>query len=253
MSSSTAASGSKHPREEEGDVEGPTHAKRQRLDEEGEAGPCTSSTGGVTPEGASGEGTSGDGVSGSGEGVTSESDEEYQVGETESGVERSSADEDGNDDAESSDISAEEEEVEDTEEGGSNIICGQGVELKEIKNGKYRLYHTHNGREMKILLSQEAVTSAEKLARDKQSDNQIAVLEAQGAEVTRDERDEVIVYATSLDASDTKYHYLEDDTDIEITNGTSILLQGNKLVVVRVAGVEELFATGDFNNQEVED
>ena len=176
---------------------------------------------------------------------------------------------------------------------------------------------------MKILLSQEAVTNAEKLARDKQvshksfrfihiyghlrsiytccfafllcccclafsaslrsivhvstihvwtpiyhpplppthtptptptptqSDNQIAVLEAQGAEVTRDERDEVIVYATSLDASDTKYHYLEDDTDVEITNGTSILLQGNKLVVVRVAGVEELFATGDFNNQEV--
>ena len=37
-------------------------------------------------------------MSGSGEGVTSESDEEYQVGETESGVERSSADEDGNDD-----------------------------------------------------------------------------------------------------------------------------------------------------------
>lgn len=36
VSSSTAASGSKHPREEEGDVEGPTHAKRQRLDEEGE-------------------------------------------------------------------------------------------------------------------------------------------------------------------------------------------------------------------------
>lgn len=33
VSSSTAASGSKHPRQEDGDVEGASHAKKQRLDE----------------------------------------------------------------------------------------------------------------------------------------------------------------------------------------------------------------------------
>ena len=84
-----------------------------------------------------------------------------------------------------------------------------------------------------------------------QSENQIAVLDAQGAEVTRDDHDEIIVYATSLTASDTKYHFFDEEND-EIRDDMSVLLQ-KWLVVVRVEGVEEVFATGDFNEQEPDD
>ena len=89
-----------------------------------------------------------------------------------------------------------------------------------------------------------------------QSEDQIAVLDAQDAEVTRDERDEVIVYAKSLTAADTKYAFYNDgdNTNEDIGNRTGgIQLHGNKLVVLRVQGIEEVFATGDFNMQDNED
>ena len=87
-----------------------------------------------------------------------------------------------------------------------------------------------------------------------QADKQIAVLDAKGSEVTRDERDEVIVYATSLAATDSKYNFFDGEINHKVSEKkSSTLLQGNKLVVVRVEGVKEIFATADFNTQEVED
>ena len=86
-----------------------------------------------------------------------------------------------------------------------------------------------------------------------QSDNQIAVLEAQGAEVTRDDHDEVIVYATSLSATDTKYRFCNEEINPDDDDKTSVLLQGNEIVVLRVDGLSEVFGTGDFNTQEIED
>lgn len=80
------------------------------------------------------------------------------------------------------------------------------------------------------------------------------MLDAQGTEVTRNERDEVIVYAQSLAAADAKYTFYNEDSGDEIANQDGgILLHGNKLAVLRVQGIEEVFATGDFNLQENED
>ena len=84
------------------------------------------------------------------------------------------------------------------------------------------------------------------------------MLDAEGAEVTRDEHHKVIVYAKSLALSDTKYHFHNEEIDqeigVEIANqGRGVLLQGNRLVVLRVKGVDEVFATGDFNPDIAED
>ena len=78
------------------------------------------------------------------------------------------------------------------------------------------------------------------------------MLETEGAEITRDERDEVIVYATSLTVTDTKYLFYKDEV-AQDNDKNSVLLQGNNLVVVRVGGINEVFATGDFTSQAVED
>ena len=78
------------------------------------------------------------------------------------------------------------------------------------------------------------------------------MLEAQGAEVTRDDPEELIVYASSLAEVDTKYQFHDGETS-EVSDNANVLLQGNKLVVLRVDGVNEVFATADFDTQENED
>ena len=100
-----------------------------------------------------------------------------------------------------------------------------------------------------MLVSEEAISSAKKLVETKQAANIIAVLDAKGVEITKNDEDEIIVYVESLAASEKDYPYYggEDASNLP-SDETSVLLQGNTLVVIQVDGMEDVFATGDFND-----
>ena len=137
---------------------------------------------------------------------------------------------------------------------------------------------------MKMLVSQEVANTAEHMARQKQvsklvvvwsdkgmkwsenvwcltvishsefcdicvfgsqADNLIAVLDAQGAEITTDTGDEVIVYAKNLAPSELKYFFCDEEgDDISVGDKESCLLLENSVMVIRVDGLDEIFATG---------
>ena len=112
-----------------------------------------------------------------------------------------------------------------------------------------RLFHQQNGRELKMLISEEAISSAKKLVETKQAADIIAVLDAKGVEITKDDEDEIIVYAESLASSEKDFpYYGGEDVSNPPSDETSVLLQGNTLVVIQVDGMEDVFATGDFND-----
>lgn len=105
-----------------------------------------------------------------------------------------------------------------------------------------------------MLVSEEAVASAKKLSREKQEAGLIAVLEAQGVETTKDDDDEIIVYAETLAAAAKDYPYHDgEEVENQPSDESSVLLQGNTLVVIQVQGMEEVFATGDFSEEQHED
>ena len=104
-----------------------------------------------------------------------------------------------------------------------------------------------------MLVSEEAVASAKKLSKEKQEAGFIAVLEAQGAETTKNDDDEIIVYAETLVAAGKDYPYHDgEEMENQPNDESSVLLQGNTLVVIQVQGMKEVFATGDFSEEQHE-
>lgn len=108
------------------------------------------------------------------------------------------------------------------------------------------LHYTPNGREIKIIVDESNVQDAIAASSEKSKKNLIPVFQLTGLEVSKDDDDELIVYAQQLTALAEDYSKF-DDSEQKEADGEG---EKNDGALLRIENMDETFITTDFTEKD---